>query len=105
MTQVGKVYLVGAGPGDPDLMTVKATRLLRRGDVIVYDRLIQENVLALVKASAEKIFVGKVLGRHSPEGWRSISLRTWRRRSRISGRARRALRSCSRSLIVSVGAA
>lgn len=64
MTQVGKVYLVGAGPGDPDLMTVKAARLLRRGDVIVYDRLVQEKVLALAKASSEKIFMGKVLGCH-----------------------------------------
>jgi uroporphyrinogen III methyltransferase/synthase len=65
MTQVGKVYLVGAGPGDPDLMTVKAARLLRKGDVIVYDRLVQEKVLALAKASSEKIFMGKVLGCHS----------------------------------------
>ncbi len=63
--QVGKVYLVGAGPGDPELMTVKAARLLRRGDVVVYDRLIQEKVLALAKASSEKIFVGKVLGCHA----------------------------------------
>ena len=61
MTQVGKVYLVGAGPGDPDLMTVKAARLLRKGDVIVYDRLVQEKVLAMAKASSEKIFMGKVL--------------------------------------------
>jgi uroporphyrin-III C-methyltransferase len=65
MTQVGKVYLVGAGPGDPDLMTVKAARLLRRGDVIVYDRLVQEKVLAMAKVSSEKIFMGKVLGCHS----------------------------------------
>jgi uroporphyrinogen III methyltransferase/synthase len=65
MTQVGKVYLVGAGPGDPDLMTVKAARLLRKGDVIVYDRLVQEKVLALAKASSEKIFMGKVLGCHA----------------------------------------
>jgi uroporphyrinogen III methyltransferase / synthase len=64
MTQVGKVYLVGAGPGDPDLMTVKAARLLRRGDVIVYDRLVQEKVLAMAKVSSEKIFMGKVLGCH-----------------------------------------
>ena len=65
MTQVGKVYLVGAGPGDPDLMTVKAARLLRKGDVIIYDRLVQEKVLALAKASSEKIFMGKVLGCHA----------------------------------------
>ena len=64
MTQVGKVYLVGAGPGDPELLTIRAARLLRNGDVIVYDRLIQEAVLALAKPSAEKIYMGKPLGRH-----------------------------------------
>jgi uroporphyrin-III C-methyltransferase len=65
MTQVGKVYLVGAGPGDPELLTVRAVRLLRSGDVIVYDRLIQEEVLALAKPSSEKLFMGKVLGCHA----------------------------------------
>src|SRR6266496_243527 len=65
MTQVGKVYLVGAGPGDPELLTVRAARLLRSGDVIVYDRLIQEEVLALAKPSSEKLFMGKVLGCHA----------------------------------------
>ena len=64
MTQVGKVYLVGAGPGDPELLTIRAARLLKSGDVIVYDRLIQEEVLALAKPSSEKIFMGKVLGCH-----------------------------------------
>ncbi len=64
MTQVGKVYLVGAGPGDPELLTIRAARLLRTGDVIVYDRLIQEEVLALAKPSSEKIYMGKPLGRH-----------------------------------------
>jgi uroporphyrinogen III methyltransferase/synthase len=64
MTQIGKVYLVGAGPGDPELLTIRAARLLRSGDVIVYDRLIQEAVLALAKPSAEKIYMGKPLGRH-----------------------------------------
>jgi uroporphyrin-III C-methyltransferase len=65
MTQVGKVYLVGAGPGDPELLTVRAVRLLHSGDVIVYDRLIQEEVLALAKPSSEKFFMGKVLGCHA----------------------------------------
>jgi len=64
MTQGGRVYLVGAGPGDPELLTIRAARLLRSGDVIVYDRLIQEGVLALAKPSAEKIYMGKPLGRH-----------------------------------------
>jgi len=59
-----KVYLVGAGPGHPELLTVKAANLLKSGDVIVYDRLIQEEVLALAKPSAERIFMGKSVGRH-----------------------------------------
>jgi uroporphyrin-III C-methyltransferase len=63
--KVGKVYIVGAGPGHPDLLTVRAVRLIQAGDVIVYDRLIQEEVLALAKPAAEKIFMGKFLGRHS----------------------------------------
>lgn len=65
MTRVGKVYLVGAGPGDPELLTVRAARLLGTGDVIVYDRLIQEEVLALAPASAEKIYMGKPLRCHA----------------------------------------
>ncbi len=60
----GKVYLVGAGPGHPELLTLKAADLLRAADVIVYDRLIQEEVLALSKPSAERIYMGKPLGRH-----------------------------------------
>jgi uroporphyrin-III C-methyltransferase len=64
MTNVGKVYLVGAGPGHPDLLTIRAAKLLRTAEVIVYDRLIQDEVLALAKPSAERIFMGKPLGRH-----------------------------------------
>lgn len=60
----GKVYLVGAGPGHPELLTVKAVQLLEAGDVIVYDRLIQEEVLALAKPSAERIYMGKKVGHH-----------------------------------------
>jgi uroporphyrin-III C-methyltransferase len=61
---IGKVYLVGAGPGHPELLTLKAAELLRAGDVVVYDRLIQEEVLALVKPSAERIYMGKPVGKH-----------------------------------------
>lgn len=62
--QPGKVYLVGAGPGHPELLTLKAAELLRRADVIIYDRLIQEEVLALAKPSAERIYMGKPVDRH-----------------------------------------
>lgn len=60
----GKVYLVGAGPGDPELLTVKAAALLGSADVVIYDRLIQEQVLSLCKPSAERIYMGKPVGRH-----------------------------------------
>jgi uroporphyrinogen III methyltransferase / synthase len=65
--RLGKVYLVGAGPGDPGLLTLRAAELIRAGDVIVYDRLIQEKVLALAKPGAEKIYVGKPLGCHASQ--------------------------------------
>ena len=59
---VGTVHLVGAGPGHPDLLTVRAASLLKSADVIVYDRLVQPAVLDLAKPSAERIFMGKLLG-------------------------------------------
>lgn len=60
----GKVYLVGAGPGSPDLITVKAHRLLRLADVILYDRLLDPEILKAAKVDAELIDVGKAAGRH-----------------------------------------
>jgi uroporphyrinogen III methyltransferase/synthase len=60
----GKVYLVGAGPGPLELLTLKAAELLRNADVIVYDRLIQDGVLALAPPHAERIYMGKPVGRH-----------------------------------------
>jgi uroporphyrinogen III methyltransferase/synthase len=55
----GKVYLVGAGPGDPGLMTVRGLDCLRRADVVIYDRLIDESILSEARPEAEKIYVGK----------------------------------------------
>ena len=61
---VGKVYLVGAGPGDAELITVKGLRLLREADVVVYDRLAAAELLAEARADAEQIDAGKLPQKH-----------------------------------------
>lgn len=60
----GKVFLVGAGPGDPALLTLKAVEALKAADVIVYDRLVNEAILEWAPKTAEKIYVGKSAGKH-----------------------------------------
>ncbi|RLG97386.1 uroporphyrinogen-III C-methyltransferase [Candidatus Bathyarchaeota archaeon] len=62
---VGKVYIVGAGPGDPELITIKAARLIRSADVILYDRLVSEETIFLAKEGCELIYVGKHPGESS----------------------------------------
>ncbi|SCA57648.1 Uroporphyrinogen-III methylase [Candidatus Terasakiella magnetica] len=63
-TQKGHVVLVGAGPGDPDLLTLRALNYIQKGDVIVHDRLVSDDILSLVPEGVEKVFVGKAPGRH-----------------------------------------
>jgi uroporphyrin-III C-methyltransferase len=61
----GKVYLIGAGPGDPELLTLKAHRLLKMADVVLYDRLVGKEIIELIPDTAEKMYVGKAKSLHS----------------------------------------
>jgi len=61
----GRVFLVGAGPGDPELVTLKGLHILRRADIVVYDRLICPDLLDEAPSQAERVFVGKESGHHS----------------------------------------
>jgi uroporphyrin-III C-methyltransferase len=60
----GKIYLVGAGPGEPKLLTLRAAELLSKADIVIYDRLVGKPILKLTPKSARKIYVGKRSGKH-----------------------------------------
>src|SRR5260370_15788634 len=86
---LGECYLIGAGPGDPDLLTLRALQLLQQADVILYDRLVPASVLERARRDAERVFVGKQPGNHtSHERVNDLLVhytRLWLRLARLKG--------------------
>ena len=66
---MAKVYLIGAGPGDPGLLTLKARDVLASADVVVYDALANASFLDYARPDAEKIYVGKIADQHAMSQW------------------------------------
>jgi len=58
----GKVFLVGAGPGDPSLITLRAVELIKKADVVLYDRLVSKKILSMIPKKAKAIYVGRAVG-------------------------------------------
>ena len=58
----GKVFLVGAGPGDPNLITLRAVELIKKADVVLYDRLVSKKILSMIPKKATAVYVGRAVG-------------------------------------------
>ena len=91
----GRVYLVGAGPGDPELLTLKGLRLIQSADVIAYDRLIDTRLLAHARPDADLIDVGKAPGSRTQKDISSLLVGHARKRASESSGSKAATRSSS----------